>query len=96
MVIADTNSVVGMAFNTLVDVSGGGNWIFIGILLFAVIGWWLMKSGARASTVVMVGVSLATIMIYAVVPEFQFIFWIAIIAAMFVLINGLRKWITGQ
>ena len=96
MVIADTNNVVGFAFNTLVDVSGGGNWIFVGILLFAVIGWWLMKSGARASTVVMVGVSLSMIMIYAVVPEFQFIFWIAIIAALFVLINGLRKWITGQ
>ena len=96
MVIADTNNVVGMAFNTLVDVSGGGNWIFVGIILFAVVGWWLMKTGARASTVVMVGVSLSMIMIYAVVPEFQFIFWIAIIAAMFVLINGLRKWITGQ
>ena len=96
MVFTDTNSAVGFAFNTLVDISGGGNWIFLGIILFGIIGYFLLRTGARASTVVMVGVGLASIFIYAAVPEFQFLFWIAILGAMFVLINGLRKWITGQ
>ena len=92
--IADTNSVIDFGYNTLVG-TVGGDWILLGILIFAVIGIALVLGRAKASTVVMVGVSMAFIFGLLIPGAFMFIFWIAIIGAMFVLINGLRKWITG-
>jgi len=93
--IADTNSVIDLAYNSLNGIVSG-NWVFLGIIMFIIIGYALVLGKAKASTVVMVGVSMSFIFIMAAVPEFQFLFWIAIVGAMFVLTNGLRKWITGQ
>jgi len=93
--ITDTNSIVGFAYDTMIG-SVGGDWILLGILVFAVIGIALIMGRAKASTVLMVGVSMAFVFGLLIPSAFMFIFWIAIIGAVFVLINGLRKWITGQ
>jgi predicted membrane protein len=93
--IADTNSVFDFGYNVLTGVVGG-DWVFLGILLFIALGLGLIYSRARASSVVMVGVALAFLFGLMVPGAFMFVFWISIVVSLFVLVNGLRKWITGQ
>jgi hypothetical protein len=93
--ITDTNSIIGFFSNSMVGMFGDGAFILIGILFFLVIAYFAIVSKARTGTMVMIGASIA-VMFSFIAPEFGFLFWIAILVAGFVLINGLRKWITGQ
>ena len=94
--IADTGNIIEMIFNIGIGMVSG-NWILLGILIFLCIAIVLVWGKAKASTVVMVGVSMAFIFaLLAVSWAFMWIVWIAIIGALFVLFNGIRKWITGQ
>lgn len=94
--ITDTNSVLGIFSNSVSNyLPGEGGLLFIGILFFLAIMGYLLMGKVKASTAVMVGASMA-VMLSFVVSGFGFIFWIAILASLFILINGLRKRITGQ
>jgi hypothetical protein len=92
--ITDTNSVIGFASNLLGGITGG-DIILMGFLFFLIVTVGLIMAKVKASTAVMVGVSIAFMFAFYA-GAFIVIFWIALIAALFVLINGLRKWITGQ
>jgi hypothetical protein len=94
--ISDTNSLVGFVANYFASSSGfvGGDVIVLGMLVFGCVLGGLIFSKARAGTVVVVTTALA-FMISIVESEFMFLFWVSIIVSLFVLINGLRKWMTG-
>ena len=92
--IDDTNSVVGLAGNWLGGITSG-DMILLGILVFAGIMLVLVFAKVKASTALMVGVSVM-FMFAMVASAFMIFFWIALIISIFVLINGIRKWVTGQ
>lgn len=92
--IDDSNSVIGFAGNLLSGITSG-DMILLGILFFAGIMLVLVLAKVKASTALMVGVSVM-FMFAMVASEFMIFFWLALIIALFVLINGLRKWVTGQ
>jgi len=92
--IADTNTLVGFAGNTMINMVGG-DWILLGIIFFILIGFALIWGRARASVVLMSG--LGCVFVFSLLSEqFAFLFWIALIVSIFVLLMGLRRWITGQ
>jgi len=94
--ISDTNSVLGFIGNIIGSyLPGEGGLLFIGILFFLAVMGVLLMGKVKSGTAVMVGASVA-VMLSFVVTGFGFIWWIAILASLFVLINGLRKRITGQ
>jgi hypothetical protein len=94
--ITDTNNVLGFVSNSISSyLPGEGGLLFIGIIFFICVMVALMYGKVKASTSVMVGASMA-VMLSFVVTGFGFIFWIAILASLFVLINAIRKRITGQ
>lgn len=94
--ITDTNNVLGFVSNGIASyLPGEGGMLFIGILFFFCVMVALLMGKVKASTAVMVGASMA-VMLSFVTLGFGFLFWIAILASLFVLINGLRKRITGQ
>ena len=91
--IADTNNVVGLGANLLGGLFGSDSMILLGILLFLALGVAMIYARVKAGTAVMIGCCLA-IMLSFVATEFAFLFWIAIVVSLIVLINGLRKmWI---
>ena len=94
LLFTDTNSIIEVVTYNLVN-SVSGDWTLLAIFFMATLGMALVFSKAKASTSIatMAGV---TIMFSFIVPGLMFLWWLAIIAAIFVLINGLRKWITSQ
>lgn len=94
MSILDSNNVSDLLFNTFVGVTSG-DWLFLAILLIGIVGMALIYARAKASTSIIVVVSLTFLMSFFV-SELIFVWWLAIIGSIFVLMNGLRKWITGQ
>ena len=92
--IGDSNSVIGFTTNLLGGITSG-DFLLLGILLIGGVMVLLMLVNAKASTAMMVGVALA-FMIAFVAGAFMVLFWIALIIALFILMNGLRKWVTGQ
>lgn len=94
--IADTNSAVQFATNVVTGSNGlaGGDTVILGIIIFTLVLLALVWVKAKASVVICVGISIA-FMLSFVNPDFIFLFWIALIASAFVLVNGLRKMFTG-
>lgn len=92
--IEDSNSVIGFTTNLLTGVTSG-DMILLGIIVFAAIMLMLVIAKVKASTALMVGVSVM-FMFAIVASAFMIFFWIALVISLFVLVNGLRKWITGQ
>ena len=90
----DTNNIVNLFGNSLIGATGG-DWILLGILFIIIIGFALLMGRARAGLVVMVGV--ASIFVFSIVaPAFAFMFWIALIISIMVLVTGIRRWLTSQ
>ena len=92
--ITDTNSSIGMATNILTGLTGG-DIILMGIIFFVLIVAVLMMARVKASTSVMIGISIA-FMFSIFASGFMVLFWVGVIVALFVLVNGLRKSLTGQ
>ena len=91
----DTNNIVGLVSNSLIGATGSGDWIILGILFLAIIGFALLMGRARAGLVIMVGV--ASIFVFSIIePAFAFMFWVALIISLLVLVMGLRRWLTSQ
>jgi len=94
--ITDTNSVIGFITSGISSyLPGEGGLLFIGIIFFICVMGALLIGKVKASTAVMVGASMA-VMLSFITAGFGFIFWIAILASLFILINAIRKRITGQ
>jgi len=92
--ITDTNSVVGFAANVLGGMLGTDSLILVGIIFFMCIAVAMIWAKVKAGTAVMIGAVMA-VMLSFVAPEFGFLFWLAILASLVVLINALRKMWTG-
>ena len=92
--IADASTVQDLLANIFICITGG-DFLLLGILFIAIIGIVLIYARARASLVLVVGAVL--IFIFGIlVPSIAFIFWIILIASAFILIMGLRRWLTSQ
>ena len=92
--ITDTNTAVGFATNILGGLLGTDSLLLLGILLFLGICVALIWARVKAGTAVMIGATMA-VMLSFFVPEFGFLFWIAILVSIVVLINALRKMWVG-
>lgn len=92
--ITDTNSVVSFSYNTLVGVFGG-DFMLLALFLLVGIASVFVLARVKASSALIIGVFFVFIFA-AILQQLFFIFWLIIIASLFVLINGLRKMITGQ
>jgi len=91
--ITDANNIPEFILNTFVGITGG-DFVLIGILIFIIIAFALITGKARASTVVMVGVAF-TFIFGLIAQQFVFLFWLALLGAFLVLVNGIRKWVTS-
>lgn len=87
--IADANTTVGVA-SSFVNSMFGGDTVLLGIGFFLIIAAVLLIAKTRASGVVAVGIGIAYFL-SLFNPAFQFIFWLGVIAGVFMLIMGLRK-----
>ena len=92
--ITDTNSVVVFAANVLGGMLGTDSLVMLGIVFFLCIAVAMIWAKVKAGTAVMIGAVMA-VMLSFVAPEFGFLFWLAILGALVVLINALRKIWTG-
>lgn len=94
ILIEDANTLAGFAYNVVVEFTGG-DWIFVGIGVLVLLGLLMALAGVRSGGVVAISVSFifALSLLY---PGFIFIFWIGFIIAVFVLMNAIRKKLTGQ
>jgi len=93
--INDTNSIVSFAANVINSLAwGNGSFVFIGILVFLVLCFAMIWGRVKAGTAVMIGATVAVMLSFAT-SEFGFVFWLAVIVSVFVLINGLRKQMVG-
>jgi hypothetical protein len=92
--ITDTNSFIGFAGNILGGLLGSDSLVMVGIVFFLVIAVAMIWARVKAGTAVMIG-AVCAVMLSFVAPEFGFLFWLAILASLVVLINALRKMWTG-
>jgi hypothetical protein len=93
--ITDSNTTIGFMTNILAGMVGGtGSFLLLGILLFLVLAVGMIYMRVRAGTAIMIGACLS-VMLAVVVPEFGFLFWLAILVAGFMLINAIRKMLVG-
>ena len=94
VLLTDASTVTDLFYNSFVEWTGG-DYVIIGIGVLFMLAMALIMAKARSSTAVVVGMAMAFILsIFN--PAFAFIFWLAVIGSVFVLVNGVRKWITGQ
>jgi len=92
--ITDTNNIMDFFTQSMLG-AVSGDWMLLAVLFIAALAMTLVFAKAKASTSVAV-IAAVGIMFSFVVDGLMFIWWLAIIGAIFVLINGLRKWITSQ
>jgi hypothetical protein len=92
--LADTNSIVELGFTSLMGVSSG-SFILLGILVLIVIGIALVMGKAKIGIAILSGTCI--IFIFSLLePAFMFMFWIALIVSLLMLVNGLRRTWTSQ
>jgi hypothetical protein len=82
-----------LLFNMFVGATGG-DFLLLAIAFIAILGMAFVYTKSKASTSIIVTVGFA-FMFSFFVPELIFIWWLSIIASVFILINALKKWITG-
>ncbi len=95
--IADSNSLLGFLTNGLIGMVGG-NTLFLGIVVFLIVTILLILARAKASTSIMIGMSLA--FVFSAVTDtagsFMWLFWLAIIVALFLFVTGIFNKLKGQ
>jgi len=92
--ITDANNVVEIAASTLFGASGG-SWILLGFAVLLVVAIALVMAKAKIGTVILSGTCI--IFIFSLLdPAFMFMFWVALIISLLMLVNGLRKQFTSQ
>jgi hypothetical protein len=92
--ITDVNNVVALSGNMLFGVSSG-SMVLLGLAILLVVGFLLVMGKAKVSTSILSGTCI--IFIFSLVePAFMFMFWIALVVSLLMLVNGLRKTFTSQ
>ena len=94
LMIEDANTVSGFGWNTIVEFTGG-DFIIIGLAIFAMLALVLLFAKVRSGAAIVIGVGFSYLL-SVLTPEFAFVFWIAIIAGIFMMVQGFRKQSTGQ
>lgn len=94
LLLEDSNNLAGFAYNAAIDFTGG-DWILVGIVVLIGLGLLLAMSGVRSGGVVAIGAAFI-FLLSLFYPGFIFLFWIAFIIAIFVLVNAIRKKMQGQ
>lgn len=92
--ITDSNNVSGLIFNSVIEFTGG-DWIFVGLLIIALFVVIVLFSKMRSGAVLASGVAIVFVL-SILYPGFFFLFWLAVIIAVFMLANAIRKRITGN
>jgi hypothetical protein len=94
ILIQDANTLSGFMYNVVIDFTGG-DWILVGIGLLILVGLLLALGGVRSGGAIAIVISIV-FALSLLDSSFIFIFWIGFIIAVFVLMNAIRKKITGQ
>jgi len=94
ILVTDANTLAGLVYNYAIEVTGG-DWLFVGIITLVLLALVLAMSGVRSGGVVAIGAAFI-FMLSLFNPAFIFLFWIAFIIAVFVLVNAIRKKMQGQ
>jgi len=89
LLIEDANTVSQFGWNVVTEFTGG-DWILIGILIFLLVAITLLFGKVRSGAAMAIGLSF-TYLITLFAPEFSFIFWIAVIASLFLLVMNFRR-----
>lgn len=90
----DANTISGFAYNVAVEFTGG-DWVFVGLVVLILLIFVLALAKVRSGGIVAVG-SVFFFILGIFNPIFMVMFWIALVISMFILVNGIRKKITGQ
>ena len=93
LLLEDSNSVAGFV-NSIIYSTIGGDWLLFGICVMVVVCIALIFAKAKTGLAVAAGMSFI-FFISLLNPVFWFAWWLAILVAAFILINALRKQITG-
>ena len=90
----DANTVAGLAYNFVIEFTGG-DWIFLGIIILVLLAFLVAFARVRSGGVV--AIATAFVFVLSILDSrFMFIFWIALIISIFILVNAIRKKIVGQ
>lgn len=92
--IVDTNNLPELLGNALIGATGG-DWLILAILFILILGIVLIYARARASLVLAVGM-ISVFIFGLLVPQLTFLFWLILLISGFILIMGLRRWLTSQ
>ena len=94
ILLTDANTPSAFIYNFVIEFTGG-DWILLGIVVLMVLIFVLAMARVRSGGIVAVGAAFFFVL-SLFNPIFMFLFWIALIIAIFVLVNAIRKKITGQ
>lgn len=94
LMIEDANNVAEFGGNILVEFTGG-DWIILGLAIFALLAVIMLFTKVRSGAAIVIGVGFSYLLT-VFVQEFAFIFWIAVIVGLFIMVQGFRKQSTGQ
>jgi len=92
--IPDSNSAMELIGSSVVG-SVGGDMILLGLLFIVLISFVLLKAKVKAGSIVAIGVCI-TFTFSLLNPAFGFVFYVALVITALMLVNGLRKMVTGQ
>jgi hypothetical protein len=94
LLMEDANSLGGLIYSGVIDFTGG-DWILLGIGILVLLAFLVAFARVRSGGVV--AIATAFIFVLSILDSrFMFIFWIALIISIFILVNAIRKKIVGQ
>ena len=93
LLVKDSSTLMELGGNTMFFATGG-DWIIFGIVVILMVAIALLGANGKSGAAVTVGMSIAFLLAY-MNPAFLFIFWLGAVASILMLVNGIRKWITG-
>jgi len=93
LLMEDSNSLLDLGGNAFFFATGG-DWILYGIIVILMVAIALLGANGKSGAAVVVGMSIAFLLSLKN-PAFLFIFWLGAVLSILMLMNGVRKWITG-
>ena len=94
LLVQDGSTFFGF-FGNLINSAFGGDMIFLGLLMLFFIAYILLQNNVKGSGAVAIGVCIV-FTISLLNPMFSFMFYVALVVVALMLVNGLRKMVTGQ
>lgn len=89
LLVEDSNTVSGLGWNFIVEITGG-DFILIGIFVFIALAIGMLFFKVKSGGAIIIGVGFSYLLsVFA--PELAFIFWLAALAGMYVLVQGFRQ-----